>query len=205
MSLHESLHVGRAHRAPSPHRPAPDDSLVAILRARAAATPDRLTLRFLTDGRAVGASLDYAELDRRVRALAARLQRDAEPGARALIALPSGPDYVVAFFACLYYPAGRIAWRKLPLDQFARMMTELKAPLGTHAILGNHDWWDDHAVQRAGRGVPAVRRLLEAQGIPVGRTNTPAFSLRWFTTNQLHGDTKNPRDPALTPGGSSGG
>lgn len=65
------------------------------------------------------------------------------------------------------YPAGRIAWRKLPLDQFARMMTELRAPLGTHAILGNHDWWDDHAVQRAGRGVPAVRRLLEAQGIPV--------------------------------------
>ncbi len=46
-------------------------------------------------------------------------------------------------------------------------MTELKAPLGTHAILGNHDWWDDHAVQRAGRGVPAVRRLLEARGIPV--------------------------------------
>lgn len=65
------------------------------------------------------------------------------------------------------YPAGRIAWRKLPLDQFARMMTELKAPLGTHAILGNHDWWDDHTVQRNGRGVPAVRRLLEAQGIPV--------------------------------------
>ncbi|HXO69050.1 MAG TPA: amidase family protein, partial [Bradyrhizobium sp.] len=28
---------------------------------------------------------------------------------------------------------------------------------------------------------------------------------RWFTTNLVHGDTKNPRDPGITPGGSSGG
>lgn len=52
---------------------------------------------------------------------------------------------------------------------------------------------------------PVVDNLLRAGAILLGRTNTPAFSLRWFTTNQLHGDTKNPRDPALTPGGSSGG
>jgi uncharacterized protein len=65
------------------------------------------------------------------------------------------------------YPAGRIAWRKLPLDRFARMMEELKAPLGTHAILGNHDWWDDAAVQSSGRGTPEAKRHLEARGIPV--------------------------------------
>jgi amidase len=39
----------------------------------------------------------------------------------------------------------------------------------------------------------------------LGRTNCPAFSYRWFTTNLIHGDTRNPRDPAITPGGSSGG
>ena len=39
----------------------------------------------------------------------------------------------------------------------------------------------------------------------LGRTNCPAFSYRWFTTNLIHGDTKNPRDPGITPGGSSGG
>jgi uncharacterized protein len=65
------------------------------------------------------------------------------------------------------YPAGRIAWRRLPLDDFARIVETLKAPLGTFAILGNHDWWDDHAVQAARRGPPAVKGLLEARGIPV--------------------------------------
>lgn len=52
---------------------------------------------------------------------------------------------------------------------------------------------------------PVVDNLVRAGAVILGRTNTPAFSLRWFTTNLLHGDTKNPRDPALTPGGSSGG
>ena len=52
---------------------------------------------------------------------------------------------------------------------------------------------------------PVVDSLLHAGAVPVGRTNTPAFSYRWFTGNLLHGATRNPRDPALTPGGSSGG
>ena len=52
---------------------------------------------------------------------------------------------------------------------------------------------------------PVVDSLLQAGAVPVGRTNTPAFSYRWFTSNLLHGVTRNPHDPALTPGGSSGG
>ncbi len=52
---------------------------------------------------------------------------------------------------------------------------------------------------------PVVDNLRKAGAVILGRTNTPAFSFRWFTTNLMHGDTKNPRDPGLTPGGSSGG
>lgn len=52
---------------------------------------------------------------------------------------------------------------------------------------------------------PVVDNLRRAGAIILGRTNTPAFSYRWFTSNQLHGTTRNPRDPLLTPGGSSGG
>ncbi len=52
---------------------------------------------------------------------------------------------------------------------------------------------------------PVVDNFLKAGAVIIGRTNTPAFSYRWFTSNQLHGETFNPRDKALTPGGSSGG
>jgi amidase len=52
---------------------------------------------------------------------------------------------------------------------------------------------------------PVVDNLRKAGAVILGRTNTPAFSYRWFTSNQLHGTTRNPRDPRLTPGGSSGG
>ena len=52
---------------------------------------------------------------------------------------------------------------------------------------------------------PVVANLRNADAIIVGRTNTPAFSMRWFTRNSLHGHTLNPRNSALTPGGSSGG
>src|SRR5215468_8763310 len=52
---------------------------------------------------------------------------------------------------------------------------------------------------------PVVDNLRKAGAIILGRTNCPAFSYRWFTTNLVHGDTKNPRDPGITPGGSSGG
>ncbi|MDW4499380.1 amidase family protein [Sulfitobacter sp. D35] len=52
---------------------------------------------------------------------------------------------------------------------------------------------------------PFVAQMRAAGAVFVGRTNTPAFSLRWFTDNGLNGQTLNPRNAALTPGGSSGG
>ncbi len=52
---------------------------------------------------------------------------------------------------------------------------------------------------------PVVDAFLKAGAIILGRTNTPAFSYRWFTDNQLHGRTYNPRNRDITPGGSSGG
>lgn len=52
---------------------------------------------------------------------------------------------------------------------------------------------------------PVVANLRKAGAVIIGRTNTPAFSLRWFCRNSLHGQTLNPRDSRLTPGGSSGG
>jgi predicted MPP superfamily phosphohydrolase len=66
------------------------------------------------------------------------------------------------------YVAGhRHVTRIIPAGEWAPVLAGLKAPLGVHAILGNHDWWDDKTVQRDGQGPTIARRALEAVGIPV--------------------------------------
>ena len=66
------------------------------------------------------------------------------------------------------YVAGhRHVTRFIPAQEWAPVLAGLKAPLGVHAILGNHDWWDDKTVQRNGQGSTLACRALEAAGIPV--------------------------------------
>jgi len=43
----------------------------------------------------------------------------------------------------------------------------LKAPLGVHAVMGNHDWWEDRTAQRNGHGPVFGQRALENVGITV--------------------------------------
>lgn len=50
-----------------------------------------------------------------------------------------------------------------------------------------------------------VRRIREAGFVIIGKTNTPEFGTVAFTESELNGATHNPWNPALTPGGSSGG
>ena len=66
------------------------------------------------------------------------------------------------------YVAGQRFMRdQVPPSKWAAALARLKAPLGVHAILGNHDYWDDRTVQREGHGKTVARRALEAVGIPV--------------------------------------
>jgi predicted MPP superfamily phosphohydrolase len=75
------------------------------------------------------------------------------------------PDIIVMLGD--YVAGHRRVTGRIEAPEWASVLADLKAPLGVHAILGNHDYWDDHAVQRDGRGVPAARHALEAVGIPV--------------------------------------
>ena len=52
-------------------------------------------------------------------------------------------------------------------DEWSKALAGLKAPLGVHAILGNHDWWSDRAAQANGHGPTFGRLALERVGIPV--------------------------------------
>lgn len=52
---------------------------------------------------------------------------------------------------------------------------------------------------------PVVANLRAAGAVLIGRTNAPAYSMRWHTGNALHGETRNPWRADRTCGGSSGG
>ncbi len=75
------------------------------------------------------------------------------------------PDIVVLLgdFAASH----KLKTRSVTPEEWAEALSVLKAPLGVHAILGNHDWWDDLAAQRTRRGPVVGRRMLERFGIPV--------------------------------------
>ncbi len=52
---------------------------------------------------------------------------------------------------------------------------------------------------------PATARLREAGAVLLGKTTTPEFGCKGETNSPLTGITRNPWNPAKTPGGSSGG
>ena len=75
------------------------------------------------------------------------------------------------------------------------------------AVRGLRTTWGSHLY---GDHVPPVDELpiarLRAGGIVIlGKTNVPEFTMQGYTDNLVFGPTRNPWDPGLTPGGSSGG
>ncbi|MCB1505866.1 MAG: metallophosphoesterase [Hyphomicrobiaceae bacterium] len=60
----------------------------------------------------------------------------------------------------------KFAGREEP-DAWARLLAKLEAPLGCHAVLGNHDWWDDIQVQMRRHGPTPSGEALKRAGIPV--------------------------------------
>jgi len=76
-----------------------------------------------------------------------------------------------------------------------------------HAIAGRS--LTEGSLVNAGKiaeeNAPVIDRIQRAGGIIHARTATPEFSLTYFTHSRLWGVTRNPWNPELTPGGSSGG
>ncbi len=66
-----------------------------------------------------------------------------------------------------YVSSMRIATGYVHSKEWSRALSRLAAPLGVHAILGNHDWWADLAAQQAGGGETFAGLALREVGIPV--------------------------------------
>ena len=55
--------------------------------------------------------------------------------------------------------------RPVAHSDWAGELGRLKAPLGVHAVLGNHDWWDDTEAQRRRSGPTRAGLALQQVGI----------------------------------------
>jgi len=78
---------------------------------------------------------------------------------------------------------------------------DLQPTAGVRTTFGSERYADNVPAEDAG----IVRRVREAGGIVLGKTNIPEMSIGANTVNRLFGATGNPFDPDLTCGGSSGG
>jgi acyl-CoA synthetase (AMP-forming)/AMP-acid ligase II/acyl carrier protein len=106
------------------------ETLVDVLRERAANTPSRLAFEFVSD-EGTTRSITYAELDMRARAVAATLTERNYAKQRALLLYSPGIDYIIGFFGCLY--AGTVAVPVyLPTGQ--RGLTGMVAVIGDAGV-----------------------------------------------------------------------
>ncbi len=95
----------------APYDP-PRTGLVDVIRYWVKHIPNDVALYFTDGDEGSEEKLTYAELDLRARAVAAEIQRFAEPGDRGILMFPPGLEFVVGFFGCLY--AGCIAVPAFP-------------------------------------------------------------------------------------------
>ncbi len=92
-------------------------------------------------------------------------------------------------------PAGPFAGVPFLLKDLGADLAGQPHTRGSRAYAGHVPAADDVLVAR-----------LKAAGLAIfGKTNTPEFGLSAVTEGVLHGVARNPWDPRLTPGGSSGG
>src|SRR6185312_12665825 len=143
----------------------PPSTWVDVLRWRASHEPDRCAFRFLDVDTDQVVTLTYSDLDRKAKALAARLQSMEATGMRALLLYPPGLHYVTALFGCLY--AGVVFVPAFP-SRNNRNLPRLQA-----------------IVADAGAGVALTTTATLSQ-IELMFANTPGLrSLQWLTTDDL--------------------
>ncbi len=65
------------------------------------------------------------------------------------------------------YVAAHRFQEPVPPADWASSLSILKAPLGVHAVLGNHDWWGDREALARQAGPTVARRALESVNIKV--------------------------------------
>jgi acyl-CoA synthetase (AMP-forming)/AMP-acid ligase II len=159
-------------------------SLVEMLRYRAATTPTARAYTFLADGEIESDMLTYGELDARARAIAVNLiARGVRPGERAILLYPPGLDFVAGFFGSLY--AGVIAVPCYPPhpSQIARSLPRLLSVVGD-----------------AGASAVLASSASGAMATEIGQLAPVLSRIPWVVTDECAIDDASAwRDPRVEP------
>jgi uncharacterized protein len=86
---------------------------------------------------------------------------------RSIVDTANGLDGDIILLLGDYISGKRLPHRDIASADWARELARLKAPLGVHAILGNHDWWEDDDAMRTMRGPTFAGNALTGAGIKV--------------------------------------
>jgi acyl-CoA synthetase (AMP-forming)/AMP-acid ligase II len=160
------------------------ESLVAMLRHRAATSPMARAYTFLADGEVESDSLTYADLDSRARSIAATLgARGLRAGDRAILLYPPGLDFVAGFFGSLY--AGVIAVPCYPPhpSQVARALPRLLAVLSD-----------------AGASVVLASSAIASMASEVAQLAPALAHIPWIITDECaRRDAAAWKDPGVAP------
>lgn len=151
-------------------------TLVGLATFRASEQPGRLAYRFLRDGEGLAASLTYAELDQRARAIAALLQAHQLYQKPVLLLLPPGLDYICSLLGCLY--AGAIAVPVSPSRRSSNV-SRLKSILGNckaSMVLSNDAVWQKL------QSSSIIKQFFQQQDLRLVSTDrlTPSDSHQWY-------------------------
>jgi acyl-CoA synthetase (AMP-forming)/AMP-acid ligase II len=149
-------------------------TLVDVLHERARLHGERPLYQQVADGEVL-ATLDYAQADRRARALAVRLREHAQVGDRVLLLYPFGLEYPVVFLACLY--AGLVAVPAFPPDRQRAVKTMPRVSViirdaDARLILTSKDLVETVEFARAQAPNPSSLKILATEDL--GTTDTDA-------------------------------
>jgi len=154
----------------------PEDvqTLVALLRHRSANDADRDAFVYLHGAGGATTHWTYEAIDRRARAVAATLQRAAEPGDRVMLLFDEGLDYLAALFGCMY--AGALACPCHPpdpqrLDRTLPRLQQIASNAGVSVVLTSSD--------------------LAAKAAPLKATLGPLSQVAWISVDEIRDDLAN--------------
>lgn len=174
-------------------------TLADLLQAAAAEHGDRTAYTFLADGERESSSLTYAELDHHARAVAAELQDQGLTGQRAVLSYTTGPDFVVALYACFYAGVTAVPTPAPGATAGGRSRERVQGILGDCAAAAVLVGGDDHPHGKI-EGYPLLRTDLMGEAASGSFEPAPVTSDTLAILQYTSGSTSSPRGVMVSHG-----